>query len=73
MAEATRHHSPSECRSVVNDKVYDLIPWVPRHPSGQEAIAELFEVTGGGVLGEQHIGDFVAGKVLAKYQIGVLG
>ncbi len=73
LAEVSPHSSATSCWSIVNGTVYDLTPWITRHPGGAEGILEMCGTNGAGAFFEQHSGDADAATVLAGYRIGVLG
>jgi cytochrome b involved in lipid metabolism/uncharacterized membrane protein len=72
-AEVSPHASATSCWSIVNGIVYDLTPWITRHPGGAEGILDMCGTNGAGEFFEQHAGDADAATVLAGYRIGVLG
>ena len=34
LEEVARHSSPSDCWLIIRRKVYDVSPWIRRHPGG---------------------------------------
>ncbi|MEI2777449.1 MAG: cytochrome b5 domain-containing protein [Tetrasphaera sp.] len=71
-ADVAKHATARSCWSIVGGKVYDLTPWIGRHPGGAEAITEMCGGDGGGQYSEEHSGDADAATTLRGYQIGVL-
>jgi cytochrome b involved in lipid metabolism len=34
--EVARHNTPEDCWTIINEKVYDISPYISRHPGGSE-------------------------------------
>lgn len=34
LASVAKHNTPEDCWVIVRGKVYDVTPWVPKHPGG---------------------------------------
>jgi cytochrome b involved in lipid metabolism len=37
-AEVAKHNSETDCWTIINDKVYDITKYIPRHPGGDEIL-----------------------------------
>ncbi len=70
--QIAQHADASNCWTFVNGGVYDLTPWVSRHPGGEEAILSLCGKDGSSAFNDQHGGDRRPESVLASYKIGTL-
>lgn len=66
------HPDASSCWTSVNGGVYDLTPWVSRHPGGEGAILSICGKDGSSAFNDQHGGDRRPESVLASYKIGTL-
>lgn len=72
MAQVAQHGTAASCYSAINGSVYDLTPFVTKHPGGQAAIKSLCGVDGTAAFNGQHGGQASPASVLAQYKIGVL-
>jgi cytochrome b involved in lipid metabolism len=72
MAQVRKHSTPGDCWTVINRTVYNLTPWVARHPGGSRAIAGLCGRDGTRTFLAQHRGDPQPTSILASYRIGTL-
>lgn len=72
MADVARRSSPDECWTVVDGLVYDMTPFVARHPAGQEAIVEMCGRDATEDYREEHAGQAEPADWLAVFRIGVL-
>ncbi|MBY0328602.1 cytochrome b5 domain-containing protein [Patescibacteria group bacterium] len=71
-AEVSTHASVQSCWSIINRKVYDLTPWISRHPGGANAIKRICGVDGSADFNGQHGGQARPESELAGFFIGVL-
>ena len=72
MSQVTTHNSASSCWSVVGGVVYDLTPWVSKHPGGTEAILSICGKDGTAAFTGKHMGDQKPEAMLATFKIGVI-
>ena len=70
--QVARHHAPSNCWSIVSGKVYNLTPWIPRHPGGAGVIISTCGRDGTALFTSQHGGQGGPAAILAQLQIGTL-
>lgn len=71
-ADVAAHNTPTDCYTMVGDKVYDLTSWINEHPGGAEAIIGLCGTDGTAPFGDQHGSSEKAQKVLESYFVGQL-
>ena len=72
LAEVARHASATDCWTTVNGNVYNLTPFVSRHPGGVGAISQICGVDGTAAFTDQHGGQRKPEKELAGLEIGNL-
>ncbi|TSC55022.1 MAG: nitrate reductase [Parcubacteria group bacterium LiPW_30] len=72
LADFSTHNSKESCWSVINGKVYDLTPWVSKHPGGESAILSICGKDGTDNFLGKHEGDEKPEAKLATFYIGVL-
>lgn len=72
MTEVQSANSPSKCWTAVNGKVYDLTPFVNKHPGGVANIIKLCGTDGTAAFAKQHGGQPKPEQELASLQIGIL-
>jgi hypothetical protein len=72
LAEIAAHNTSSNCWTAINFKVYDLTPFVTKHPGGVQNITKLCGIDGTAKFTAQHGSTPGAIAQLAKLQIGVL-
>jgi len=71
LADVAKHSSPKDCWTTVNGNVYNLTPFVGKHPGG-EAILKICGIDGTKFFMDQHGGMEKQEKQLAGLEIGVL-
>lgn len=71
-AQVAAHASVSSCYSIVNGSVYDLTPWISKHPGGPAAITGLCGKDGSAAFNGQHGGQARPASELAGFKIGVV-
>lgn len=71
--EVARHSTASDCWTIIDGNVYDVTPFVSRHPGGTEAIAALCGGDGTAEFGGQHGSDSAPNDQLESLKIGILG
>lgn len=70
--EVAKHNTLADCWSVINDKVYNLTNFAPKHKGGAERIELICGKDGSSLFGKQHGGAPQPELVLKNLQIGVL-
>ena len=71
LADVAKHSTPKDCWTTVNGNVYDLTPFVGKHPGG-EAILKVCGIDGTKLFVGQHGGQAKQENQLAGLEIGVL-
>jgi cytochrome b involved in lipid metabolism len=71
MATVKKHHTKSNCWSVVGKNVYKLTSFIKKHPGGQKRIIAMCGKNATSKFRGQH-GSGRANTTLSKYKIGVL-
>lgn len=71
-AEVSDHDSEESCWAIIDEVVYDLTEWLPRHPGGREAIAQLCGQDGTALFEGRHGDDLAAQNQLERFAIGPL-
>lgn len=71
LADVAKHASPKDCWTTVNGNVYNLTPFVGKHPGG-EAILKICGLDGTKLFTDQHGGQAKQENQLAGLEIGVL-
>jgi len=72
MQQVAAHNSAASCYSAISGSVYDLTPFIGRHPGGAAAIKSLCGVDGTAAFTGQHGGQGRPVSELASLKIGVL-
>ncbi|MFA7286180.1 MAG: cytochrome b5 domain-containing protein [Patescibacteria group bacterium] len=72
LTDVATHSTKENCWSAVNGNVYDLTSWVPKHPGGDAAIAQICGKDGSALFAGQHGGAAKQASILATFKIGVL-
>jgi cytochrome b involved in lipid metabolism len=68
-----KHHTASDCWTIVDGKVYNLTKFVAKHPGGRKRIIRMCGRDGSAAFHGQHSSGSRAGSVvLARYKIGTL-
>ncbi len=71
-AEVAKHNTGTDCWSVVNNKVYDLTPYVSSHPGGANVIEAICGKDGTAAFSGQHGGAAKPNNVLDGFLLGEL-
>ncbi len=71
LADVAKHASPEDCWTTVNGNVYDLTPFVGKHPGGKD-ILKVCGIDGTKLFMGQHGGQAKQENQLAGLEIGVL-
>lgn len=81
-AEVEKHNSASDCWTIIDGNVYDITPYVPRHPGGDEILracggdgSTLFnqrQTTGGESVGSGSPHSSSAESQLEQFKLGEL-
>lgn len=72
MAQVKKHNTGRSCWSVINGSVYNLTPWIAKHPGGAQKIRSICGRDGSAAFGHEHGQDARAKKQLATMRIGRL-
>lgn len=72
LAQVATHKTPSDCWTTINGGVYDVTPWISKHPGGAEAIVSLCGIDGSLGFNGQHGGERRPATELASFKIGNL-
>lgn len=72
LADVAKHATASSCWSAIGGSVYDLTPWITKHPGGPVAITALCGKDGTRAFTGMHAGAAKPATVLAGYRIGTL-
>lgn len=72
LAEVSLHATKANCWSVVRGVVYDLTPWIAKHPGGAGAILSMCGKDATNAFEGQHGGQRRPEAELAGFEIGVL-
>lgn len=72
LADVSSHKSPSDCWSAINGKVYNLTPWISKHPGGSSAIISLCGIDGSTGYNGAHGQQKRPANELAGFMIGLL-
>jgi cytochrome b involved in lipid metabolism len=65
-----KHHTASDCWSIVDGKVYNLTKWIAKHPGGRKRIIGMCGVDASRAFHNQHSGGGRAGAALKRYYLG---
>lgn len=71
-ADVAAHNTAADCWAIINDGVYDLTTWIPRHPGGERAIEGLCGKDGSAAFNAQHGGGAAQQAILADLKVGVV-
>ena len=72
LADITTHASATSCWSAVDGKVYDLTPWISKHPGGSRAILSMCGKDASSAYNNQHGTQKRPANELAGFDIGIL-
>ncbi|HET9655170.1 MAG TPA: cytochrome b5-like heme/steroid binding domain-containing protein, partial [Kineosporiaceae bacterium] len=72
LAEVARHNTRESCWSVVEGTVYDLTPWISKHPGGPGTIAGMCGVDATGAFRGKHGAAPAPAGALTGFAIGPL-
>jgi len=71
-SEVSQHAAPDDCWTIIDGAVYDMTPFLNRHPGGSAAIAGLCGGDGTAGFRGQHGGASAPNSQLESLKIGVL-
>lgn len=71
--EVAQHSTAEDCWTIIDGNVYDVTPFVARHPGGSGAIASLCGGDGTDEFGGKHGSDSAPNAQLESLKIGTLG
>lgn len=72
ISDVAKHATVKSCWSIVNSEVYDLTPWISKHPGGSEAILFMCGKDASEAFNNQHSGQERPANELAGFIIGDL-
>jgi cytochrome b involved in lipid metabolism len=72
MAEVRQNNTASSCWVAVNGRVFDLTPWIPKHPGREGPILALCGTDGTTSFNSRHGGQSSPTATLESYDIGPL-
>ena len=72
-AEVAEHSTTEDCWTIVDGIVYDVTPFVSRHPGGAGAISRICGVDGTAEFSDKHGSDSAPNSRLDSLKIGTLG
>jgi len=72
LVQIATHNSSTSCYTTVNGVVYDVTPWIQKHPGGAKAILSMCGKDGSAAFNGQHGGQRKPEQELATFKIGVL-
>lgn len=72
LAEVQQHASTASCWVAIDGSVYDLTPWIGRHPGGPDKIVPLCGTDASAAFRAQHAGQPRPNQQLAEFRIGAL-
>ena len=73
LAQVAEHGSATSCWTAINGSVFDLTPFIAKHPGGAGAITQLCGRDGTSAFTAQHGGQRDPERELASLKIGSLG
>lgn len=66
------HNTSKDCWSIVDGKVYDLTPWIVKHPGGSKAIISMCGIDASESYNDEHSGQKRPANELAGFLLGDL-
>jgi cytochrome b involved in lipid metabolism len=72
LADVTKHNTEASCWTAIRDSVYDLTPWIAKHPGGEANILKLCGKDGTALFEGKHGGQSKQEAALATFKIGDL-
>lgn len=72
LAQVRQHNRESDCWAAVDQKVYNLTPWIAQHPGGQQVIVNLCGTDATAAFRNEHGQEGEPNQRLAEFLIGVL-
>ena len=67
-----KHHTATNCWSIVDRKVYNLTKWIAKHPGGRKRIIRMCGKDATTLFHSYHSGGGRAGTALKRYYLGRL-
>jgi cytochrome b involved in lipid metabolism len=71
LAEIAKHSTKDDCWTAIDNTVYDLTPYIQKHPGGAGALANLCGIDGTAAFKSQHGSQQQPASALASLAIGV--
>lgn len=72
LAQVAAHATKESCWTTIGGSVYDITPYVPRHPGGEKNILKVCGKDGSSLFEGQHGGESKPESALDRYRIGDL-
>ena len=72
LSDVATHNSSTNCWTTINGSVYNLTPWINRHPGGKQAIISLCGIDGTQAFNDQHGGQARPEQELKSFLVGKL-
>lgn len=72
LADVSTHASESSCWTIIHTSVYDITPYLSKHPGGVKNIIKICGTDGTKLFTDQHGGQSRPENTLAEFFIGVL-
>ena len=72
LAQVSEHSTESSCWTAVDGSVYDLTPFIKKHPGGKANIMKICGIDGTKAFDSQHGGDRRPENTLEDYYLGPL-
>ena len=72
IADVASHRDATSCWTAISENVYDLTPWISKHPGGKEAILSICGIDGTKAFTAQHGGQAKPEAELRSFFIGKL-
>ncbi len=72
MAEVSAHNNKADCWTAIGGNVYDVTPWIAKHPGGSDAIIYLCGIDGSAAFSDEHGTKKRPASELAAFKIGLL-
>lgn len=68
--QVAQHASTTDCWTIIGRTVYNLTPYIPRHPGGTQQIARVCGKVGTSAFNGEHGGNASIQRMLKAYRIG---
>lgn len=72
LEDVAKHNTNDECRSAINNNVYDLTHYISQHPGGSKRIESLCGQDSSAIYNTEHWNKYRPEQALQKLQIGTI-